>query len=75
MSEGKSQAIDFNLNDILDPAAVGADSKMSVWAGGKKDSGILGDFAELPYPFLSRGAISTSKGESRGDYAIEVSLV
>jgi hypothetical protein len=75
VAQGKSQAIDFNLNEILDPVSVNAASKLSVWAGGQKESGILGDFVELSYPFLSQGTIVPYKGEKRGEYRIEVTLV
>jgi hypothetical protein len=74
ISEGKSQSIDFNLNEILDPASLVSGSKLSVWAGGQKGSGILGDFSDLPYPFLSQGTIVTYKGDKAGEYRVEVSL-
>lgn len=77
LKEGESTTVKFSLKDILDPSAITAGSKLSIYAGGNnKDKPILGDWLELAYPFLGGGVINVSSAKKTGgSYRVDVSLV
>jgi len=75
LEEGKSVTVGFKLNEIIDPSSITSSSLLKIWAGGHGDEAILGDSAELPFPFLTSGymAPTNANGEA-GSYQVIVSL-
>ncbi|MBG7609484.1 MAG: hypothetical protein IZT55_01320 [Anaerolineae bacterium] len=75
IEEGKSVTVGFKLTEIIDPSSITSSSILKVWAGGHGDEAILGDFAELPFPFLTSASITPTNADGgAGSYQIVVSL-
>ncbi len=75
IEEGASVTVGFKLSEIIDPSSIDSASKLKIWAGGHGDEAILGDFAELGYPFLSSASISVTNADGGGGtYKVDVSM-
>jgi hypothetical protein len=75
LETGDQVTVGFPMTEIIDPGAINANSMMSIWVGGHGGEPILGDFAELAYPFLSSGTITgTSPDGVPGNYKVDVSM-
>ncbi len=75
LEEGNSVTVGFKLTEIIDPSSITSSSILKIWAGGHGDEAILGAYTELPFPFLTSGAISpTNVDGEAGSYKVAVSL-
>jgi hypothetical protein len=76
VAEGQSVTVPFRLSEFINPSSITSASTLSIWAGSSEENyETLGDFLELPYPFLSGGEISVHAPDNQtGIYTITVDM-